>query len=168
MSDMDQAREAIQAAEHARTTAVVLGAGGRVGGAFARRLAADGYPVLADPDLALVGPGAMLFDCAYGHGEEEAHVVRVAAHLARWRHYLAIFVPSSLWAGQDSAYGRAKQEVERMAAACQAAGGRVVVDPIGYFPGDGVAPDPAEPMIGALVTGDALYARVMARMLVRA
>lgn len=145
---------------------MVLGAGGRVGAAFARRLARDGWRVLADPaEPDEAGPGALLFDCAYADGEPDAHVARVRGRLARWRRYAAVFVPSSLWAGQDTPYGRAKREVERLAADCVARGGRVVVDSIGYFPGDGAGPDPAEPMGAALVTGEALYARVMARML---
>lgn len=145
--------------------AIVLGAEGRVGGAFARRLAMHGYMVSRDPRrpdmLARAMPGTLLLDCAYRHGEAEEHVWRVAAHLVSWRDYAGIFVPSSCWIDADSAYGRAKRRIEELAAVYRALGANVVTDRIGYFPGDGVEPDPSEPMIAQLVDGDALYARVM-------
>lgn len=152
--------------------AIVLGANGRVGAAFARRLARDGVPVVADPadpvTVARATPGAYLFDCAYRHGDPEGHVARVAAHMAHWRDYAGIFVPSSDWIGLDHAYGRAKRVVEELAAFYRLLGANIVTDRIGYFPGDGVAADPTEPLIDRLVDGDTLYARVMAALLVPA
>lgn len=149
--------------------AIVLGARGRVGGAFARRLLADGFLVADDPahpgELARTLTRPLLFDCAYSHGDAEAHVARVASHLADWRHYAAIFLPSSEWIDGDGDYPRAKRALEALALFYRGVGACVVVDRIGYFPGDGVEADPGEPMIGRLVDGDALYARVMARML---
>ncbi len=55
--------------------------------------------------------------------------------------------------------------MEELVAAYRAIGANVVTDRIGYFPGDGVAADPNEPLIAQLVDGDALYARVMMRLL---
>ena len=112
-----------------------------------------------------LGQRVYLFDLAYTHGEPDAHVARVSAHLADWQSYDAIFVPSSMWIVADDAYGRAKQTVERLAAFYIAQGACVVTDRIGYFPGDGIDPDPTEPLFAHYVTGDALYARVMDRML---
>lgn len=148
--------------------AIVLGAEGRVGGAFARRLAIHGYKVSRDPRrpdmLARAMRGTLLFDCAYRDGEAEEHVWRVAAHLAAWRDYAGIFVPSSGWIEADNPYGRAKRRIEELAVAFRALGANVVTDRIGYFPGDGIVADPNEPMIAQLVDGDALYARVMAAL----
>lgn len=148
--------------------AIVLGAHGRVGGAIVRRLRAAGRLVLEDPDdvvLADVLMGRpMLFDCAYRHGDPAGHVQRVAGHLARFRDYSAIFVPSSLWAGTDSDYGLAKRAVLALADFYRAIGAPVVTDPIGYFPGDDVSPDPAEPHFGQAIDGDALFARIMTAM----
>lgn len=149
--------------------AIVLGAGGRVGAAFARRLRYDGFLVVADPadpvTVARTAAPAWLFDCAYTHGDAEGHVARVTAHMAHWRDYAGIFVPSSEWIGGDDPYGRSKRVVEALAGFYRSLGGTVVTDRIGYFPGDGVAPDSAEPMIARLVDGDALYARVMAGLM---
>ncbi|SFP35726.1 hypothetical protein [Sphingomonas rubra] len=148
--------------------AIVLGAEGRVGGAFARRLALHGYRVSRDPRrpeaLARAMPGTLLLDCAYRDGEAEEHVWRVEAHLASWRDYAGIFVPSSYWIEGDGGYARAKRRVEQLAASYRALGANVVTDRIGYFPGDGVEPDANEPMIAHLVDGDTLYARVMAQL----
>lgn len=149
--------------------AIVLGAPGRVGTALASRLARDGVPVVADPccpaTVARATPGAYLFDCAYRDGDPEGHVARVAGHLAHWRDYAGIFVPSSDWIDTEHAYGRSKRVVEELAAFYRLLGANVVTDRIGYFPGDGVAADPSEPMIARLVDGDALYARIMAALL---
>lgn len=149
--------------------AVVLGAEGRVGGAFARRLHREGYLVLKDPVdpvvIARAAPRVFLFDCAYRDGDPEGHVQRVAEHLGHWREFAGIFVPSSAWIMQDHAYGRAKRVVEELAAFYRVLGANVVTDRIGYFPGDGIAADPAEPMIDQLIDGDTLYMRVMGRLL---
>jgi hypothetical protein len=149
--------------------AIVLGGGGRVGGAFARRLREDGFLVLTDPADPVVIARSMrpcyLFDCAYRDGDPEGHVERVGAHLRHWRDYAAIFVPSSSWIDGDHGYARAKRVVEALAAFYTTLGARIVTDRIGYFPGDGVVADPTEPLIGQLVDGDTLYRRVMARML---
>lgn len=147
----------------------MLGAEGRVGSAFARRLAIDGYIISGDPRrpeaLARENPGTLLFDFAYRDGEAEEHVWRVKAHLASWCDYAGIFVPSSAWIDADNAYGRAKRQVEELAATYRAIGANVVTDRIGYFPGDGVPADANEPLIAQLVDGDTLYARVMTRLL---
>ena len=169
MSSIDTARRRTDSAHlHSPCHAIVLGAAGRVGSAFARRLSRDGYIVHADvPDpvsaRAAIAP-VYLFDCAYEHGDPAGHVERVVAHLARWRRYAAIFIPSSMWIGTDQSYGHAKLIVEELAAFYTGLGARVVTDRIGYFPGDGVEPNADDPMLHALVTGDGLYARVMARM----
>lgn len=151
--------------------AIVLGAGGRVGSAFATRLQRDGFLVLTDPAdpviIARAATPAWLFDCAYRDGDPEGHVERVAGHLRHWGDYAGIFIPSSMWIGPDHLYGRAKLVVEELAGFYAALGANIVTDRIGYFPGDGVAPDLNEPLIGSLVDGDTLYARVMARLLAR-
>ena len=150
--------------------AIVTGAQGRLGKAFAKRLEADGFAVerldMGDPPHRAAAPGdrLYLFDFAYTHEQPWHHVDRVAAHLADWRRYVAIFVPSSLWIGPDDDYGRAKMAVMELVARYRAEGAHVVTDPIGYFPGDGVAACAGEPLLAHLVTGDALYARVMAAM----
>ncbi len=148
--------------------AIVLGAGGRVGSAFARRLHDDDFLVLTDPaepaTVARAAAPAYLFDCAYADGDPSGHVERVGRHLAQWRDYAGIFVPSSAWIDTDSDYARAKRAVEALVAFYAALGAPVVTDRIGYFPGDGVAPDPTEPMIAQAIDGDTLYARVMARL----
>ncbi|MDB5717782.1 MAG: hypothetical protein JWM38_1209, partial [Sphingomonas bacterium] len=110
------------------------------------------------------GERLYLFDFAYTHEQPWHHVDRVAAHLGEWRRYAAIFVPSSLWIGPDNDYGRAKMAVMSLVAQYRAQGACIVTDPIGYFPGDGVVADANEPFLAHLVTGDALYARVMAAM----
>lgn len=148
--------------------AIVMGAGGRVGSAFARRLHRDGFLVLtdpADPHVVARSVRAYLFDCAYRDGDPEGHVERVGAQLTHWRHYTGIFVPSSCWVDQDSAYGRSKRVVEELAGFYRTLGANIVTDRIGYFPGDGVMPDLNEPLIAELVDGDALYARVMRRLM---
>jgi hypothetical protein len=170
---MSEAMAAIEAMRRGETVgaagcAIVLGADGRLGRAFVRRLHDDGYLVLLDPadpaTIARATPRCYLFDCAYRDGDPEGHVARVAAHLRHWRDYAAIFVPSSAWIDGDHAYGQAKRVVEALAGFYAVLGARVVTDRIGYFPGDGVAPDPTEPLIDLLVDGDTLYERVMARM----
>ncbi len=153
-----------------KNVAIVTGAKGRLGSAFVRRLQRDDFHVhgvdVGDAHPAeLLTRRPYLFDCAYRHGEPGPHVERVEGHLRQWQRYEAIFVPSSQWITDDHPYGRAKVAVERLAAQYNALGARVVTDRIGYFPGDGVVPDPTEPMYAHRVTGDALYARVMARML---
>lgn len=152
-------------------SAIVLGASGRVGSAFATRLRRDGFLVLTDPaDPAMIARTASptyLFDCAYGDGEAESHVERVTGHLRHWRHYVGIFLPSSAWIDGDHSYGRSKRVIEALAGFYNGIGAHVVTDRIGYFPGDGVTADPTEPMIDLLVDGEALYRRVMARMLER-
>jgi nucleoside-diphosphate-sugar epimerase len=150
--------------------AIVTGAKGRLGSAFVRRLQRDEFHVdgvdIDDAHPAeLLTRRPYLFDCAYRHGEPDRHVERVEGHLRQWQRYAAIFVPSSLWITEDNGYGRAKMAVERLAAQYNALGARVVTDRIGYFPGDGVVPDPTEPMFAHRVTGEVLYARVIARML---
>lgn len=153
-----------------KKAAIVMGSRGRLGAAFVARLLGDGFAVqgvdLGDPRHRDPAPGERpyFFDCAYQHGDPVRHVERVTGHFENWRRYEAIFVPSSLWIGPDSAYGRAKLAIERLALHYTAQGARVVTDRIGYFPGDGVDPDPTEPMYAHRVTGDVLYARVMARM----
>lgn len=150
--------------------AIVTGSRGRLGRAFVSRLLGEGFEVqgvdLGDAPERKPTPGARpyLFDCAYQHGDPERHVERVSGLLENWRRYEAIFVPSSLWIGPDHPYGRAKMAVEHLAAHYSALGARVVTDRIGYFPGDGIEPDPNEPFFEHRVTGDALYARVMERM----
>jgi nucleoside-diphosphate-sugar epimerase len=149
--------------------AIVTGAKGRLGRAFTLRLKRDGFEVEAiDVGETHRGhaPGYQpyLFDCAYHHDEPDQHVERVTGHLREWHRYAAIFVPSSMWIDHDHAYGRAKRKVEQLAAQYTLQGARIVTDRIGYFPGDGVEPDPSEPMYAHRVTGDALYARVMQRM----
>lgn len=158
-------------ASHLPSCAIVLGAGGRVGGAFTRRLRRDGWAVIEDPAdpvtaarSAASGSGAWLFDCAYRDGDPAAHVERVGAHLAHWRDYAGIFVPSSDWIDQDEPYGFAKRAVEALAAFYRSLGANVITDRIGYFPGDGKQADPLEPMIDRLVDGETLYARVMAAL----
>ena len=151
------------------TSAIVTGSKGRLGRAFTVRLRRDGFQVeTVDDGEPRRGPAAgdkpYLFDCAYRHDEPDQHVERVTAHLAQWRRYAAIFVPSSMWIDHDHAYGRAKRQVEHLAAHYTLLGARVVTDRIGYFPGDGVEPDRNDPMYDHRVTGDALYARVMHRM----
>jgi nucleoside-diphosphate-sugar epimerase len=153
-----------------KSVAIVTGAKGRLGSAFVRRLQRDDFHVhgvdVGDAHPDAVGSNRpYLFDCAYQHGEPERHVERVSGHLRQWQRYEAIFVPSSMWITSDNAYGRAKVAVERLAAQYNALGARVVTDRIGYFPGDEIGVDPNEPMYAHRVTGDALYARVMARML---
>ena len=150
--------------------AIVLGARGRVGDAFTRRLQGAGFLVLtdpADPHVIARTVDAYLFDCAYQDGDPAGHVERVAFHLAHWRDYAGVFIPSSCWIDGDHAYGHAKRVVEALAAFYRTLGANVVTDRIGYFPGDGVQPDPTEPMIAQLVDGDTLYARVMERLLAR-
>lgn len=169
MSGMGSALAAVAWGETtgAAGCAIVLGAGGRVGSAFASRLRQDGFLVLtdpADPHVVARSVRAYLFDCAYRDGEAEGHVQRVAAHLSHWRDYAGIFLPSSGWIDQETAYGRSKRVVEELAAFYRTLGANVVTDRIGYFPGDGVAPDPTEPLIAELVDGDVLYARVMTRL----
>lgn len=172
MSGMGSALTAVTRGETtgAAGCAIVLGAGGRVGGAFATRLRRDGFLVLTDPADPLViarsASRAYLFDCAYRDGDPEGHVARVAGHFSHWRDYAGIFVPSSCWICAEHSYGRSKRVVEELASFYVMLGANVVTDRIGYFPGDGVPPDPNEPMIAHLVDGDTLYARVMARMLV--
>ncbi|MFC3582134.1 NAD-dependent epimerase/dehydratase family protein [Sphingomonas hylomeconis] len=151
------------------TKAIVTGARGRLGRAFTMRLRRDGYDVeaidIGEPRRGHApGYKPYLFDCAYQHDEPDQHVARVTGHLQQWRRYSAIFVPSSMWIDHDHAYGRAKRQVEALAAQYSLQGARIVTDRIGYFPGDGVAPDHNDPMIAHHVTGDALYARVMQRM----
>lgn len=150
--------------------AIVTGAGGRLGRAFAWRLEADGFVVerldIGSPPhrVAALGERPYLFDFAYTHEEPWQHVERVATHLHAWRRYAAIFVPSSLWIGPNDEYGRAKLAVMALVARYRAAGACIVTDPIGYFPGDDMPADATEPLLAHLVTGDALYARVMAQM----
>lgn len=149
--------------------AIVTGAKGRLGRAFVSRLRRDGFEVEAvdvGETRRAHAPGykPYLFDCAYHHDEPDQHVERVTGHLMEWQRYAAIFVPSSMWIDHDHAYGRAKRKVEQLAAHYTLQGARIVTDRIGYFPGDGVEPDPNEPMYAHRVTGDALYARVMQQM----
>ena len=170
MSGMGSALTAVAWGETtgAAGCAIVLGAGGRVGGAFAARLRRDGFLVFtdpADPHIVAHSVRAYLFDCAYRDGDPEGHVERVARHLTHWRDFAGVFVPSSSWIGEDNAYGRSKRVVEELAGFYRTLGANVVTDRIGYFPGDGVAPDPSEPMFAHLVDGDTLYARVMGKML---
>lgn len=152
--------------------AIVHGAAGRVGKAFFDRLKRDGYatygiveepvgPLLVDmPDRESVH----IFVCAYRAGHDEELLVNVANMMSNWRTVDGIFVPSSMWIGTDSAYGRAKLVIEQMAKFYNGLGANIVTDRIGYFPGDGVEPNPADPFIDKLVTGDELYARVMKAM----
>ena len=151
--------------------AIVTGARGRLGRAFVARLLEAGFTVegLDIGDVRrhrrALGQRVYLFDLAYTHGEPDAHIARVAAHLADWASWDGIFVPSSMWIVSDDAYGRAKQAVEDLAAFYAGQGAHVVTDRIGYFPGDGVMPDPTEPLYTHYVTGDALNARGMNRLL---
>jgi len=153
-----------------KQSAIVTGSRGRLGRAFASRLLGDGFAVHGieigetHDHASTPHKGLYLFDCAYQHGDPDGHVERVSGHLENWRRYEAIFVPSSLWISPDSHYGRAKMTVERLASRYNAIGARVITDRVGYFPGDGVEPDPNEPLYEHRITGDALYARVMARM----
>jgi nucleoside-diphosphate-sugar epimerase len=153
-----------------KNTAIVTGSRGRLGRAFVSRLLRDGFAVqgveVGDAPHRDPAPGERpyLFDFAYVHGEPARHVERVSEHFENWRRYEAIFVPSSLWIGPDHPYGQAKLAIQHLAARYSAQGARLVTDTIGYFPGDGIAPDPTEPFYEHRVTGDALYARVMERM----
>jgi nucleoside-diphosphate-sugar epimerase len=153
-----------------KQSAIVTGCRGRLGRAFASRLLQEGFEVhgvdIGETQDRTSAPGERLyfFDLAYEHGDPDGHVERVSGHLENWRRYEAIFVPSSLWIGADSPYGRAKMAIEQLAARYRALGARVVTDRIGYFPGDGIEPDPNEPFYEHRVTGDALYTRVMGRM----
>ena len=148
--------------------AIVTGAKGRLGQAFAWRLSRDGYQVRTvdqgDTHPAACGGRPLLFDFAYQHDEPDRHVERVTRHFNNWRRYAAIFVPSSMWIGHDQPYGRAKLAIEQLAVHYTALGARIVTDRIGYFPGDDVVPDRTEPLYAHHVTGEALYARVMQRM----
>jgi nucleoside-diphosphate-sugar epimerase len=153
-----------------RHVAIVTGSRGRLGRAFARRLVQGGFEI-HEVDVgdahhrdSSLGERLYLFDFAYEHDEPLRHVERVAAHLENWRRYEAIFVPSSMWISPDHPYGRAKMAIEHLAALYSAEGARVFTDRIGYFPGDGIEPDPNEPFYKHRVTGDALYARVMDMM----
>ncbi|MFA6112942.1 MAG: hypothetical protein WC729_03100 [Sphingomonas sp.] len=153
-----------------KQSAIVTGCRGRLGRAFVSRLLREGFEVhgmdIGETQDRTSAPGERLyfFDLAYEHGDPDGHVERVSGHLENWRCYEAIFVPSSLWIGADSPYGRAKLAIEQLAARYCALGARVVTDRIGYFPGDGIEPDPNEPFYQHRVTGDALYARIMERM----
>lgn len=152
--------------------AIVHGAGGRVGKAFAQRLERDGYEtigIVGEP----IGPleidipdceAIYAFECAFTPGREEHHLVSAAKLMTNWREFDGIFVPSSMWIGTDDAYGRAKLVIEQMAKFYNGLGAKIVTDRIGYFPGDGVEPNRADPFIDHLVTGDDLYARVMKAM----
>ncbi len=152
---------------------LVEGAHGRLGRAFSDRLKADGYCVsMTDVEDMHTGGNVVferhrryLFDFAYRHDEPAWHLERVARTFAKWRQYDGIFVPSSHWIGTDTAYGRAKLIIEQMAKFYNGVGANIVTDRIGYFPGDGVEPDPADPFFDKLVDGDALYARVMKELL---
>lgn len=153
-----------------RRIAIVHGHEGRVGSAFAARLARDGLEVVTGDAIArlewpMVGARAYLFDCAYQHEDPAGHVQRAVQHLAEWRRLAGIFIPSSLHIGTDTAYGRAKLVIEQLVVFYRGEGANVVTDRVGYFPGDGVAGDPANPFYHELVTGDVLYARVMERLL---
>jgi len=153
-----------------RRIAIVHGHEGRVGSAFAARLARDGLEVVTGDAIArlewpMVGARAYLFDCAYQHEDPAGHVQRAVQHLAEWRRLAGIFIPSSLHIGTDTAYGRAKLVIEQLVVFYRGEGANVVTDRVGYFPGDGVAGDPANPFYHELVTGDVLYARVMAKLM---
>lgn len=153
-----------------RRVAIVHGHKGRVGSAFASRLAADGFDVvtgdaIAALELPMLDVRTFLFDCAYQHEDPVGHVERAAKHLADWRRLAGIFIPSSLHIGTDTAYGRAKLVIEQLVAFYRSEGANVVTDRIGYFPGDGVTGDVTNPYYHKLVTGNVLYARVMAKLL---
>lgn len=153
--------------------AIVEGAQGRVGRAFADRLERDGWKVWrldregADVSDIFVpaGEDLYLFDCAYQHGDPWGHVERVVQILRDREHYAGIFIPSSWHLGDGSPYGTAKLAIEQLAKLYRMTGARIVVDRIGYFPGEDVEPCPRDPFIDKLVTADDLYARVMAAML---
>lgn len=152
-----------------RRVAIVHGHQGRVGSAFASRLARDGFEVITGEAISriewpMIDARAYLFDCAYQHEDPVGHVQRAAKHLEDWRRLGGIFIPSSMHIGTDTAYGRAKLVIEQLVAFYRGEGANVVTDRIGYFPGDGVAGDKNNPFYHELVTGDVLYARVMARL----
>lgn len=156
-----------------RRIAIVHGHEGRVGSAFASRLAADGFELVTGPAIArlewpTIDVRAYLFDCAYQHEDPAGHVERAAQHLAEWRRLAGIFIPSSMHIGPGTPYGRAKLVIEQLVGFYRGEGANVVTDRIGYFPGDGVAGDPANPYYHELVTGDELYARVMRKLIVAA
>lgn len=152
-----------------RRVAIVHGHEGRVGSAFASRLARDGFNVVTGDAIAalewpMMDVRAYLFDCAYQHEDPTGHVERAVGHLAHWRRLAGIFIPSSMHIGVDTAYGRAKLVIEQLIAFYRGEGANIVTDRIGYFPGDTVAGDANNPFYHMLVTGDALYARVMAQL----
>lgn len=153
-------------------TAIVEGAYGRVGSAFASRLRRDGWTVHAlardnveDWTRVRLEESPYIFDCSYQHGDPWGHVEHVVQLLRDHRHFSGIFIPSSEWIGTDGGYGQAKLVIEQLAVLYRAGGANVVTDRIGYFPGDGVEPDPRDPFYHRLITGDALYARVMEKLL---
>lgn len=154
-----------------KATAIVIGAKGRIGRALTLRLTADGYCTIpidrADANTSVDLPNLpiYLFECSYDPGNIAAHLESALMAMKNWRKHAGIFVPSSYWIGTDTPYGRSKLVIEQAAKFYNGLGAKIVTDRIGYFPGDGVEPDPRDPFIDKLVSGDELYARIMEKML---
>lgn len=153
------------------TVCIVTGSQGRIGSAFTLRLRRAGYEVHAFDHGGRVeletkaNEPVMVFHCAYSAHHIEDHVNYAMTLMSGWDEFKAIFVPSSMHIGTDTHYGRAKMMIENAARFYNGLGARIVTDRIGYFPGDGVEPDPKDPFLSHLVDGDELYARIMEQML---
>lgn len=155
--------------------AVVGGAKGRIGSAFVPRLLRDGFVVHAiDPAPLKAGKihfgvddEVYIFDFAYTDGQPQQHVERVVHAFAQWKFWDGIVVPSSMWATVHAAgsYGRAKYAIEQLAVFYRSLGANIVTDQIGYFPGEGVAPNLDDWFVTSLVSADDLYARIMKALL---
>ncbi len=167
---------------------VITGSSGRVGSAIASRLKADGHTAIgidivagehtnvvarATARLLASIPCDLLFHFATGGALEPATFKQEAA-CGEFKDAVgileavcgrtgAVLLPASPWIQHtpDAAYARLKRSLEALADLYDGyRGTRVRSDRIGYFPGDGVAPDPAHS--ARLIGGDELYRRLMA------